>query len=297
MTPTIPRDSVAGQFYNDLRNLAKRNMRDPSEYYTLYALEGFLARLSRSTFNENLVLKGGVLVGAYSERRLTRDIDLSVTNLPNDMEACESLVRSIAAVDHEDGLVFDLDAIKGEVIRDESIYSGVRVYVSAHLASANLHFHVDMNFGDPIFPKPITTALPLLLGGHAEVLAYPLCMLLAEKIVTAIDRGIANTRWRDFSDIETIAKTQEVDGSELVAAIETVCIYRSTVPIPLSRVLEEMPQEAQPKWAIWRKKQRLENISPESFHELLLTITRFSDPAIEKRIRGLVWSPNDGVWR
>jgi len=45
MTPTTPRGTIEGAAYNDLRNLAKRNRRDPEEYYVLYALEGFLARL------------------------------------------------------------------------------------------------------------------------------------------------------------------------------------------------------------------------------------------------------------
>lgn len=50
MTPTVSRESAAGQAYNDLRNLARRNGRDPAEYFTIYALEGFLARLAASDF-------------------------------------------------------------------------------------------------------------------------------------------------------------------------------------------------------------------------------------------------------
>lgn len=47
MTPPTPtRDTPAGQAYIDLRNLARRDGPDPAEDITLYALEGFLARLA-----------------------------------------------------------------------------------------------------------------------------------------------------------------------------------------------------------------------------------------------------------
>jgi predicted nucleotidyltransferase component of viral defense system len=48
------------------------------ELIQLYALEGFLDRLSKSRFAENFVLKGGVLLAAFDARRPTRDIDFAM---------------------------------------------------------------------------------------------------------------------------------------------------------------------------------------------------------------------------
>lgn len=89
-------------------------------------------------------------------------------------------------------------------LRDEADYTGVRVTLTAQLASARIPLHVNVNFGDPIWPEPSNAALPLLLGGTLQVRGYPDHMVLAEKIVTAVDRGSANTRWRDFVDIAAI---------------------------------------------------------------------------------------------
>ena len=297
MSPTMPRDSIEGRMYNDLRNLAKRNGRDPAEYFTVYALEGFLVRLAQSETGENLVLKGGALMAAYSDRRPTRDIDFSASGFSDDIESCVSLVRSIVAIEHEDGLSFDLEGITAETIRDESDYPGTRIHVSSKLASAKLRFHVDMNFGDPIRPRPTTTALPLLLGGKVEVLAYPLAMILAEKIVTTIDRGTANTRWRDFLDVARIAESQEVKGSDLIVALETVSIYRKVELRPMKRVLDGMAENSQTKWLIWRKKQQLENDSPENFSVLLSDIICFADPAIVGEVKDKRWVPATRIWR
>lgn len=58
---------------------------------------------------------------------------------------------------------------------------------------------MDINVGDPIWPEPQEVRLPRLLEGELVIRGYPLEMVLAEKIVTALARGTANTRWRDLS--------------------------------------------------------------------------------------------------
>lgn len=84
MTPPTPsRDTQAGRAYNDLRNLARKQKRDPAEYIMLYALEGFLARLAASESAEAFVLKGGVLMAAFAERRPTRGIDFAARGFAN----------------------------------------------------------------------------------------------------------------------------------------------------------------------------------------------------------------------
>ena len=60
----------------------------------------------------------------------------------------------------------------------------------ARLATARLAFHVDINVGDPVDPPPRLTELPTLLGTDApRVWAYPAEMVIAEKLVTAFERG------------------------------------------------------------------------------------------------------------
>lgn len=75
------------------------------------------------------------------------------------------------------------------VIRGEDAYSGVRVSMAATLLPAQLNIHVDVNVGDPIVPAPKQVRLPRLLGGEIIVRGYPLSMVYAEKIVTAVARG------------------------------------------------------------------------------------------------------------
>ena len=78
------RATVAGRAYLDLQSLARRQQRHTDELHQLYALEGFLARLTRSPQADRLVLKGGVLLAAYDARRPTRDVDIQARAITGD---------------------------------------------------------------------------------------------------------------------------------------------------------------------------------------------------------------------
>jgi len=296
MSPIPTRDTPEGRAYNDLRNLAKQQRRDAAEYLALYVLEGFLVRLSRSTHAPNLVLKGGVLMAAFAARRPARDIDLKATGMANDIVEVEAMVAAIAAIPAGDGLMFDLDSIHGEPIRDDADYEGIRVHLTAHLSTAVIPFHVDVNFGDPIWPAPTTVALPRLLGGTVRLLGYPLHMALTEKIVTSIERGTANTRWRDFVDIASIADTTSVPAENLATAMQVVADFRRVTLKPLAEVLKGIGDIAQPKWTAWRRKQRLTDTTPAHFQQLVDACITFADPVITGSATHALWTPATHTW-
>ena len=118
--------------------------------------------------------------------------------------------------------------------------------------------------------------------GHAPVvlLGYPLTMVLAEKIVTAIDRGEANTRWRDFADVYTLARLHEIDSEELRDSLEVVAAYRRVVLEPLLPLLVDMPQRVQAKWRAWRTRAHRDRELPESFADVLSAVAEFADPVL-----------------
>jgi nucleotidyltransferase AbiEii toxin of type IV toxin-antitoxin system len=294
--PAAARDTPAGRAYHDLRNLARRDRREPAEYFTLFALEGFLARLAASEHADQLVLKGGVLMAAFAARRPTRDIDLAAAGFANDISEVESRIRAIVTVGAGDGLMFDPGSVAGQQIRDGADYSGVRVKVAAHLATARIALHVDVNFGDPIWPAPTEAVLPLLLGGTLRLRGYPDHMVLAEKIVTALDRGDQNTRWRDFVDIVALTQTRWIRDIDQRNALEAVARYRQVELRPLQPLLVSMPDVAQRRWLIWRRKQRLEATTSEHFADLLVSCVQYADPVLDGSSEGLVWDPHGRVW-
>lgn len=296
MTAQATRQTAAGRAYLDLQNLARRQRRPTDELHQFYALEGFLRRLVSSPHKSQFVLKGGVLLAAFDARRPTRDIDLQAQGIPNELPVVQQLICGIAELSGDDGLTFSTREAFSESIRDEDEYSGVRVTLSAALAGARMRLHVDVNVGDPIWPAPSRVLLPGLLGGMISISGYPLHMVVAEKAVTALQRGTANTRWRDFADLFIISETHEISGANTHQAIAVVAAHRRVPLISLTTRLDEFASLAQSRWMAWRRRQRLEDRVPENFQKVLDRVTVFLDPVVTGKADGLNWKPDRGAW-
>lgn len=277
MTRYPQRSTRDGQAYLDLRNLARRNGRLTEELLQIYALEGFLGRLVASESASQFVLKGGVLLAAYQLRRPTRDVDLQGFDISNAAEDVRVMVADIAALARDDGIVFDLNSVRAEVIREEDVYSGVRVKLGCRLGRAVLPFHVDVNVGDPVSPGPRLIELPCLLGGSIKLMGFPLTMVFAEKLVTALQRHTANTRWRDFADVYLLCGRHAVNGDELSRAVIDVAAFRNTPLVSLSQALSGFAELSEFRWRAWLQKLQLQNELPESFADVLAVVATFAD--------------------
>lgn len=164
----------------------------------------------------------------------TRDVDLSASHLSNDLDSVRALIDDILAEPREDGWVYGASA--AEAIREGDVYSGVRVTVPCALARARIVFHVDVNIGDVIWPSPTTVSLPRLLSDATiEVPGYSLSMIIAETLVTAVQRGTANTRWRDFADVYMMTGKHAVRALEVRESIRLVALHRHATLAPYRR--------------------------------------------------------------
>jgi hypothetical protein len=267
--PKPTHTDLAGSRYLALQRLARVQKRATAELLQLYVLESFLRRLVRSRHDERLVLKGGLLLAAFDLRRATRDVDLLALRTDNAPAAVERLVVEIASVDVEDGVVFLLDTITAGPTRDDDVYAGVRAVLEARLATARVKFSIDINVGDPVVPAPIRTAVPALLGDERiDVLAYPKPMVVAEKLVTALQRGRASTRWRDFADLFVLVPGDLLQA-EVIEALRVVAAHRGVALQPIGAVLAGMAREAQARWATWRERQGAQERVPADFAAVL----------------------------
>jgi hypothetical protein len=293
---TVSRRDHGGAAYLRLQKLAKAQRRPTQELLHLFVLEAFLDRLSQSSFRRTFVLKGGVLMAGFGHRRTTRDIDLHARSVDNDTDFVHELVCTIADIPLDDGIVFDTSRSQSTPIRSDEWYTGVRVTLGARLATSAIDFHVDVSVGDPILPGPVITVLPRILDGHLSLMTYPLEMVCAEKIVTALSRGTANSRLRDFVDVVALTETKAFDGAALSLAVGGVMTHRNVVARPLSEVLDGYADHRQRDWSAWRGRMFGESTFPEQFAELVELFVSFADPVILGQVNERTWSPITGEW-
>ena len=285
-----------------LQRKARGEGRTTAEYLRLYALEGFLLRLANSEHNGKFVLKGGVLLAAYELRRPTADVDFAGIAISNEVEFVRRLVAEVTSTvlpaGLDDGLVFDLEDIRAETIREDDQYSGVRVRLVARLATAIERFHVDVNVGDPIWPAPADISLPRLLGEEPiRLRGYPLEMVLAEKIVTVLQRGQASTRWRDFGDIYLLTRRYTFQANELRQALQAVADYRHVEISSLDDALDGYAEIGQEKWEAWRRRLELADSLPASFGDALGALELFAEPILTGSVDDSAsWDPAQQAW-
>lgn len=155
-----------------------------------------------------------------------------------------------------------------------------------------------MNVGDPIWPEPQHVGLPRLLAGVLQVRGYPLEMVLAEKVATAIARGTANTRWRDFVDLYALAMRHPVSGATFRVSLERVAQHRKLSLAPLASVLVGYSEIAQARWVAWLRKQGLESTIPVEFSAVLDYLVAFADPIISRQVMDIgTWDPEQRYWQ
>ena len=176
--------------------------------------------------------------------------------------------------------------------------SGVRVTLHAILATARLVFHVDINVGDPVWPPPEDVRVPRLLSSEPLVVrGYPIAMVLAEKLVTVLQRGTANTRWRDFADLYLLAHGHVVEGAVLGRAAAEVATYRAVFGRDFRSAVSGFDVLGQAGWHAWRRRQRLEDRLPEAFSDALAVVVRLGSGAVSEDAAGLRWTPEHLEWR
>src|SRR5262249_44815107 len=158
------------------------------------------------------VLKGALLLGTRLNRpyRPTRDLDFLQLGEAS-KTALAKAIADIARTDGEDdGLIFDLDTLEVEEIRENRDYGGLRVSMTAALERARIPLQVDVGYGDAVVPSAIDLDYPTLLGSSTpRIRAYPLETVVSEKVEAVVTLGMVNSRMKDYYDLWLIAASFE----------------------------------------------------------------------------------------
>jgi hypothetical protein len=175
-----------------LQNKAKETNRPFSEVLQYYGMERFLYRFSRSQYADKFILKGALMftVWRVPERRITLDIDF-LARFDNQITSIEKVLKDVCKVTVvPDGLVFDPETVKGQRIKEDADYEGVRVKFRGFLERSCIPMQVDVGFGDAIYPKPKAIDYPVILDLPED---QP---LFAEEIYD--EKSDRQTLWKAF---------------------------------------------------------------------------------------------------
>ncbi len=262
--------NMAKSVKDRLLNIARKEGRAFDVLLVRFALERLLYRLSISAHRDRFVLKGGMLVTVWvaDDNRVTRDADF-LGHGDADPDRLVADFQEIMAIDSDDGLAFDTDALAATVIREEMEYGGVRLKTAAYLERTRIPVTIDIGFGDAMADATQRLDYPTLLDLPVpQVRSYPPATVIAEKFQAMVALGVLNGRMKDYYDLWAIPRAIDISDDDLDAAIRATFERRGT-PIPNERPLglsAEMVDDAgkQRQWRAYATSLQLDNVSLES---------------------------------
>ena len=220
------------QLKGSIRSMAaKKNLR-AQEVLQMFLFERVLERLANSTYKDNFILKGGLLISSMIgiSERTTMDMDTTVRGIQMEEDEIVKAVKEIISVDVDDGINFEYESI--EPIREDDAYNNFRVHLRAKYGKIDSPMKIDVTTGDVITPAAIQYDFPMLFEDKSvSVMAYTLETILAEKYETILRRNVGTTRARDYYDLHTLFRSRkdEIRPDVLKAAVLHTAKKRDSV--------------------------------------------------------------------
>lgn len=250
-----------------------------------FFFDGFLRRLAKSKYIDSFIFKGGFLLSANLgiDFRSTMDMDFLLRNLAFIKDNVKTVFEKIIKEETDDLITFEFVSI--DDIREEDQYGGFNVSLLGKLENIKVPVSIDVATGDPITPSPITFGYKCLFDN--EVLyfaAYNFETIIAEKLQTILNRGVVNSRSKDFYDLYIIYKLgfDAVDKKNLKIAFAHTCKYRGTIfsKKEAMSILEDIKQYEMIKdrWESYTRKNAF--ASGIKFEDTLMSIVDIVEVAI-----------------
>ena len=278
-----------------LKNKAKISGISYQQCLQLFMQEEFLRKLSKSGYEDNLILKGGLFIYTLTnfESRATIDVDFLLRGFSNTIEDVKSMIGKI--IETSTGNDFVSMTAKGfEEISPQRKYHGISTQIIGQIKNVRVPFNVDIGVGDIIVPKAeerkINTQLPDF--EKPVIKTYSLESTIAEKFDAILQRFELTGRMKDFYDIYYLARTFDFEGTKLRAAIFETLRKRET---PYDRdsfkrilALSE-DEDMQKRWRYF-----LKNIKDDTleFAVVIKEMQKFLEPVFDAIVDEEEWKKN-----
>ena len=220
-----------------IKNISKEKNISAQLVLQNYMMERFIERIALSDFQDQMIIKGGLLISSIVglDSRATMDIDMTVKGKPVNEAFILDYINEISRININDEVKFDVVSITE--IREMDDYFGFRVSLIAGIGTMKIPLKIDITTGDKIIPSEISYEYPLMFENRSiKIKAYNLETILSEKIETIISRGNQNTRMRDFYDVYILLKlkSKNIDYNILRLAIEETFQKRDSLNLLLN---------------------------------------------------------------
>ena len=283
---------IAASVLARLRNKAKAAGISYQQCLQLFMQEEFLRKLSKSGYEDALILKGGLFIYTLTnfESRATVDVDFLLRSVSNSLEEVQALIMKILAVPTGNDYI-EMTAKGFEKISPQRKYHGISTQIIGKIKNVRVPFKVDIGVGDVIVPcaeeRTIHTQLPDFEA--PVIMTYSLESTIAEKFDAILQRFELTGRMKDFYDIYYLARAFDFDGARLQMAIARTLERRGTSyeKNSFKRIITLAEDvDMQKRWRYFLKNMKDDSLE---FLEVIQEIQIFLEPVFEAIVNKDKW--------
>lgn len=294
---------VAASILAKLKNKAKAGGISYQQCLQLFMQEEFLRKLSKSGYDDTLILKGGLFIYTLTnfESRATIDVDFLLRSVSNSLDEVKALIMKILATPTGNDYI-EMSAKGFEEISPQRKYHGISTQIIGKIKNVRVPFNVDIGVGDVIIPRAeqrtIHTQLPDFEA--PVIMTYSLESTIAEKFDAILQRFELTGRMKDFYDIYYLARSFDFDGAKLQTAISRTLERRGT-PYEMDsfkRILTLAEDvDMQKRWKFFLKTIKDDTLE---FSVVIEGIQKFLEPVFDVIVNEdewqKIWSCHSMIW-
>lgn len=175
-----------------------------------FMFERLLERISKSKYNNNFILKGGLLLSAMFgiDNRTTKDMDTTIKGIDISKNKMIGILNEIFSIDLKDNVKFEITDITD--IREDDKYGGNKYHVLAKMENLQIKIDIDISTGDEVTPRELNYKYKSIFEEKEIIIcSYNSETILSEKIETILRRGLYNSRMKDFYDVYMFLQNKE----------------------------------------------------------------------------------------
>lgn len=277
---------------------AKTTGVDTSAVIRRFVFGRFLARVFHDP-SVPWVLKGGtaVLVRVH-DARTTKDVDL--LHQLGDLNTAVEALTTAAKIDLNDHFRFVIVNVETNIGGQPQV-AGCRATIDAYVGTMKKDtFGVDLVTGSLMTtaPETVTDHVLDLRGLEAPPMRlYPVVDHIADKLCATqamygADGNLPSSRVRDLVDLVVLARSQDVDGSALIAAVRGEWTHRSLPGTPVFAPPATWERRYPPEA---RKAPVVADMT--AFADAVALVGAFLAPALDGSAAGRRWIASDLTWR
>lgn len=268
---------------NLISQKSKESKLPAQQLYGLYAMDRLILKLSKSSYADKLIVKGGFLLTTDLgvSMRATRDLHFTLRNSFLSKGKLDELVDVIQDRDEKGNDYFKLDS--ANEIRESFEYNGYNLKLIYHNGKTKIPISVDITSGEDLIGVNDKRYFKSIFTEEEYVLSsYSTEQILTDKFYTLLAYGEmddTNSRMKDYYDLYLLTHIiDNVDLNKVILGLDKIMNQRNTFidTKEYDTIIDFLTDSEKQKelWSLFeRANPYAENIS---FEEVMSQIKSFS---------------------